>query len=128
MTIPRAMLLMVLAAFFAPAPRAAAVSYYPLVHQEPGDETLAQPGQRIFLFHSGTGDVRRLLAVGEVLTVVRVLQTCETAEVGKVRALGFVGETYLEAEVVSGAVKPNDIARAGSAACLVLAAQPCGRE
>ena len=127
-TIRCATLLLGLAAIWAPLPRAAAVSYFPLVHHEPGDETLAKPGERIHLFHSGTVDVRRMLTLGELLTVVRVLRTCESVEVGKVRALAFIGDTYLEAEVVSGAVKPNDIVRAGPVSCLVLAAQPCERK
>ena len=127
-TIRCASLLLVLAALSTPLPRAAAVSYFPLVHSEPGDETLARQGARVYLFHSGTEDARRVLLVGTVLSVVRVQPSCESVDVGKVRALALVGDTYLEAEVVSGAVKPNDIARSGSVSCLVLAAQPCERK
>jgi hypothetical protein len=123
-----AALLLLLSALAAPVPRAAAVSYFPLVHHEPGDETLAQPGTKVYLFHSGCGEVLRTLHVGSVLTVVRVLRTCESLEVGTVRILAFIGDTYIEAEVVSGAVKPNDIAREGGVSCLLLAAQPCDRK
>ena len=123
-----AALLLAVIALCTPLPPAAAVSYFPLVHHEPGDETLARQGKTVYLFYSGTEDARRDLRVGTVLTVVRALPSCEPVEVGTVRALAFVGDTYLEAEVVSGAVKPNDIARAGSVSCLVLAAQPCERK
>ena len=122
-----ATVLLVVTALCTPLPRAAAVSYYPLVHAEPGDETLARQGARVYLFHSGTEDARRMLLAGTVLTVVRVQPSCESVEVGKVRVLALIGDIYLEAEVVSGAVKPNDIARIESVSCLVLAAQPCER-
>ena len=121
-------LLLFLAALCPPLPPAAAVSYFPLVHHEPGDEALMRPGAKVYLFHSGTEDARRALQVGTQLTVIRVLSSCEPVEVGKVRALALVGDTYLGAEVVSGAVKPNDIAQAGPVSCLVLAAQPCERK
>lgn len=123
-----ATVLVVLATICTPPGPADAATYFPLVHHEPGDETLARQGKTVYLFHSGTEDARRDLRVGTVLTVVRALANCEPVEVGTVRALAFVGDTYLEAEVVSGAVKPNDIARAGSVFCLVLAAQPCERK
>ena len=123
-----ATVLMVIATLCTPPGPAAAATYFPLVHREPGDETLVRPGGKVYLFHSGTEDARRALQVGTQLAVVRVRPSCESVEVGVVRALAFVGDTYLEAEVVSGAVKPNDIARIGSVSCLVLAAQPCERK
>jgi len=123
-----ATVLVVFATLCTPPGPAAAATYFPLVHREPGDETLARQGARVYLFHSGTEDARRVLLVGTVLSVVRVQPSCESVDVGKVRALALVGDTYLEAEVVSGAVKPNDIARIGSVSCLVLAAQPCERK
>jgi flagellar basal body L-ring protein FlgH len=123
----RCLLLLLLVGLCAPAPPAAGVAYYPLVHQDPGDETLARPGTTVYLFHSGTEDARRTLHVGDVLTVVRVQNTCESVDAGIVRIVAFIGDTYLKAEVVSGAVKPNDIAKAGSVSCLVLSAQPCDR-
>jgi hypothetical protein len=121
-------LFLLLAALCTSALPAAAVSYFPLVHHEPGNETLAQPGMKVYLFHSGTEDARDSLHLGEMLTVMRVQSTCESIDVGKVRLVGFIGDTYLKAEVISGAVKPNDIARFGSVSCLVLAAQPCDRK
>ena len=120
-----ATVLVALATLCTPPGPAAAATYSPLVHHEPGDEALMRPGAKVYLFHSGTEDARRALQVGTQLTVIRVLSSCEPVEVGKVRALALVGDTYLEAEVVSGAVKPNDIAQAGPVSCLVLAAQPC---
>ena len=120
--------LLLLAGLLFPAARAAAVAYYPLVHHEPGEEALMRPGTTVYLFHSGTEDTRRTLHVGGVLTVIRVRQSCESVEVGKVRLLAFIGDNYLQAEVVSGAVKPNDMAREGTVSCLLLAAQPCGRK
>lgn len=124
----RCLVLLLLAGLCTPARPAAAVSYYPLVHHEPGDATLARPGTRVYLFHSGTADGRRMLHLGDELTVVRIQRTCESADAGKVRLVAFIGDTYIEAEVISGAVKSNDVARHGTVSCLVLAAQPCDRK
>lgn len=42
-----------------------------------------------------------------------------TIEVGQIRVLSYVGEHYIEAEVVKGEVKPGDIAKKDTVACLI---------
>jgi hypothetical protein len=120
-------LLLALIALAVPIPRALAVWYFPLVHHQPGDETALRAGQTLYLFHSGTEDVRRGLHPGDSLVVYRIGRSCEALSVGRVRLVAPVGETYFEAVVSEGSVKPNDLARDGSVSCLVLAAQPCDR-
>lgn len=51
----------------------------------------------------------------------------EMQTVGEIRVVSLLGENYLEAVVIAGSVKVNDIAKQGLASFLVLAAQPCNR-
>jgi hypothetical protein len=48
-------------------------------------------------------------------------------EVGRVRFVKFVGELYLEAEVIEGELKAGDIAKEKNISCLVVATEPCTR-
>jgi len=122
------LVILLLATLCAPASHALAVAYYPLVHHEPGEETLARPGTTVYLFHSGTEEVRALLHPGDVLAIYRTNPSCDALAVGKVRVVALLGENYLEAVVIEGSVKINDIAKQGMASFLVLAAQPCDRK
>jgi hypothetical protein len=127
-TIRYVALLLALVAFAVPIPHALAVWYYPLTHQQQGDETALKAGQTLYLFHSGTEDVQRGLHPGDSLVVYRIGPSCEALAVGKVRLISSVGKTYFEAVVIEGSIKSNDIAQDGSVCCLVLAAQPCDRK
>lgn len=122
----RTAVLLALAALAVPVPLARAVSYAPLVHDQPGDETARGVGRTLYLFHSGTNALRERLHEGDVLVVSRISSSCEARPVGKIRLTGQLGENYLEAVVVEGSVKVNDIARQGEISCLVLSAEPCG--
>lgn len=115
--------LLALAALALPLPPALAVSYSPLYHL--GDDPVLTTGQSLYLFHSGTEEMRTQLHIGDVLVVYRVSRSCEAQSVGKVRLVSFVEETYLEAVVIEGSVKMNDLARRGVISCLVLSAEPC---
>ena len=109
-----------------PAP-ALSVSYYPLYHLGDSSETAAGVSQTIYLFYSGAEEERRILREGDILAVSRIDRSCGAAVVGKIRALGLLGETYLKAEVVEGLIKTGDIARKDAIACLVIPAEPCQR-
>jgi len=116
-------LLLALAALALPLPPALAVSYSPLFHL--GDDPVLTTGQSLYLFYSGTEEMRAQLHIGDVLVVYRVSRSCEAQSVGKVRLVSFVEVTYLEAVVIEGSVKMNDLARQGAISCLVLSAEPC---
>jgi len=106
---------------------ALAVAYYPLYHLQDGDEKAAPAGQVIYLFFSGTEEERRSLHEGDVLVVSRIDRSCEATEVGKIRVLALLGETYLRAEVVEGRIRVGDIGRKDGISCLVIPAEPCSR-
>jgi hypothetical protein len=45
--------------------------------------------------------------------------------VGRIRVISYIGETYLKGQVIEGEIKPDDIAKQGSIACLVISAGMC---
>ncbi len=107
-----------------------AVSYFPapLYHRQEKLETLMRIGETVYLFHSGTPDVRRSIHPGDVLTVHRVDSSCTAREVGKIRVISYVGAIYLKGEVVEGEVRADDIAKKGEVSCLVIIAGICDHE
>ena len=102
------------------------VSYPPsqLYHKERHDRFVK--GGVVYLFHSGTAEVRKAIHVSDMLTVYHIDTSCEVKEVGKIRVLSYIGETYLKCEVVEGEIKPDDIAKKGTVSCLVISAGMCG--
>ena len=104
-----------------------ATSYTPLFHRQDRGETVMKAGQILHLFHSGTADVRKTINTNDVLTVYRIMPSCEVKEVGKIRVIAYVGETYLKGEVVEGEIRPDDIAKKGKVSCLVISAGLCNQ-
>jgi len=104
-----------------------ATSYTPLFHRQDRGETVMKAGQMLHLFHSGTADVRKTINTNDVLTVYRIMPSCEVKEVGKIRVIAYVGETYLKGEVVEGEIRPDDIAKKGKVSCLVISAGLCNQ-
>ena len=82
-------------------------------------------GSIIYLFHSGTKDVRNAVHDNDLLIVYRLDSSCILREVGKIRALFFVGDTHLKGEVIEGIIKPSDIARKGKVSFLIISVGPC---
>jgi hypothetical protein len=119
--------LLLVAVIFCPS-AAFAVSYTPapLYHRQEAGEVAAR-GDTVYLFHSGTAEVRRTIRSGNVLTVYRISTSCKTTEEGKIRIVAYIGHTYLKGEVVEGEIKPGDIARKGAVSCLVISAGMCGQ-
>ncbi len=107
-----------------------AVSYFPapLYHRQEKIENPMRSGETVYLFYSGTADVRRSIHVNDVLIVHRVSESCEVREVGKIRVLSYVGETYIKGEVIEGEVRADDIAKKGEVSCLVIFAGICDYE
>jgi hypothetical protein len=98
---------------------------YPFPKNEPlylKDGSVLGVGTKLYLFHSGTEEVKKTINVNDVLTVYREYPpyfSLETEEVGKVRILSTLGEYYCEAEVIEGYVQPSFVAKKGMVACFV---------
>lgn len=76
----------------------------------------------IYLFHSGTKDVRNAFCVGDIVPVYREVYAygaTKKTEVGKIKVISFTGDHYLKAEIVEGKIKRGDIAQKEAATCLV---------
>jgi hypothetical protein len=85
-------------------------------------EVMMKVGNTVNLFHSGTADVKKEICLNDVIPVYRETMAgghSRVKEVGKVKVLGYEGEHYFKAEVVSGEIKVGDIAKKETAYCLV---------
>lgn len=85
-------------------------------------EIIMKAGDTLRLFHSGTADVRKEICLKDVLPVYRELMTgghTTVKEVGKVKVVDYVGDHYFEAQVLEGEVKVGDIAKKGTASCMI---------
>jgi hypothetical protein len=103
-----------------------AVSYPPpLYHRQDRGETVMKVGQIVYLFHSGTDDVKKTIHANNILTVYRINPSCEVNPVGIIKVLSYIGETYMKAEVLEGEIRPDDIAKKGNVSCLVISAGMC---
>jgi hypothetical protein len=107
-----------------------AVSYFPvpLYHRQEKSEAIMKTGDTVYLFHSGTSDVRKGIHPNDVLIVHRINPSCEVREVGKIRVISYVGENYIKGEVIEGEIRADDIARKGEASCLVIFVGICDHE
>jgi hypothetical protein len=102
-----------------------ALSYYPLHHRQDKGEMVMKAGQIVYMFHSGTDDVRKTIQVNDVLTVYRINSSCEVNPVGIIKVLSYIGKTYIKAEVLEGEIRPDDIAKKENVSCLVISADMC---
>lgn len=94
-----------------------AVSYVPAYFHQ---------NEIVYMFESGTEDVRKAIHPNDTLTVYRIGSNCKLREIGKIKALSFIGDIWLKAEVVDGFIKPDDIAKENGASCMVIKGNPCG--
>jgi hypothetical protein len=86
------------------------------------NESVMKAGTKLYLFHSGTKDVKNSIHVNDSLTVYRMHPAdsfMETREVGKVRVLSPLGDYYFDGEVIGGEVKAGDLAIKGTVACFI---------
>jgi hypothetical protein len=107
--------------------KGAAASYTPSFRLIPDGGSAVVKGGLVYLFHSGTPDIVNTLHSGDVFVVYRIDPLCKMEEVGRVRFVKFVGELYLEAEVIEGELKAGDIAKEKNISFLVVATEPCTR-
>jgi hypothetical protein len=110
------------------APLAAFAVSYPaqLYHSEVRHDKFVK-GDTVYMFHSGTEDVKKAIHVNDTLAVYRVSSNCEVAPVGIIRVMAFVGETHIKGEVFAGEIKPDDIAKKDKVSCLVISAGVCNK-
>ena len=108
------------------APLSALAVSYPvqLYHQEVRHDKFVK-GDTVYMFHSGTEDVRKNIHVNDTLAVYRTSPTCEVTPIGIIRVISFVGETYIKGEVFAGEIKPDDIAKKENVSCLIISAGVC---
>lgn len=86
------------------------------------DETVINVGTKLYLFHSGTEEVKKTINTNDILTVYREYPSdfsSEARETGKVKVLSVLGDYYYEAVVIEGAVQPGYLAKKGSVACFI---------
>ena len=108
------------------APLAAFAVSYPaqLYHREERHDKFVK-GDTVYMFHSGTEDVKKTIHVNDTLAVYRTSPSCEVTPIGIIKVISFVGETYIKGEVFAGEIKPDDIAKKENVSCLVISAEIC---
>jgi hypothetical protein len=113
----------------ASAPANVFAVWYPraLYHRQDVHEAFKK-GEIVYMFHSGTAEVMRIIRVGDNLMVYRVSSSCEAKTVGKIKVLSYVGGTYLKGEVTEGKIRRDDIVEKGNVSCLVISAGMCEAE
>ena len=118
--------IVILLLFAISAPLAAFGVSYPvqLYHREVRHDKFIK-GDTVYMFHSGTEDVKKTIHVNDTLAVYRVTPTCEVVPIGIVKVVSFIGETYIKGEVFVGEIKPDDIAKKDKVSCLVISAGAC---
>ena len=102
---------------------AQAVSFSPVTGEQEEKQVkgIRGKGGIVCLFQSGTEDVRKTIAIGDILVVYRQGNNHAVLEVGKIRVQSYTRENYMKGEVVDGQVRAGDIAKKGSVASLVIA-------
>ena len=108
----------------------ASISSYAFESQpQTKSKVVMRVGKMVNLFHSGTADVKKEICLDDVIQVYRETGNgrgglhITSKEVGKVKVIGYEGEHYFKAEVVSGEIMAGDVAKKDSAWCLVRQAQ-----
>jgi hypothetical protein len=104
-----------------------AVSYTPRLYHHEVRRDKFDRGDTLYMFHSGTDDVKKSTHVNDTVSVYRIMQSCEVVPIGLVKVISFVNETYIKGEVVSGEIKPDDIAKKGNVSCLIISAGVCDK-
>jgi hypothetical protein len=104
-----------------------ATSYQPPLFHRQYDRRTMMKGDVVYLFYSGTADVRNTIHVHDVLTVYHIDASCQMKQVGTIKILSYLGETYLTGQVLDGEIRANDIAGKDGVSCLVISAETCNR-
>jgi hypothetical protein len=95
------------------------------------DDAVMKVGAKLYLFHSGTDEVKSTIHSNDVLTVYREYPSdfsLESREVGKVKVISPLGDYYFDGEVIKGEVKAGDLAKKGSIACFITSFKKNGHQ
>jgi hypothetical protein len=95
------------------------------------EELVIPVGAKLYLFHSGTDEIRKTIHENDTLTVYREYPpdfSVEPREVGKVKVLSPLGDYYLNGEVIGGEVKAGDLAKKGTVACFIISTGKNGHQ
>jgi hypothetical protein len=95
------------------------------------DDAVMKVGAKLYLFHSGTDEIKSTLHSNDVLTVYREYPldfSLESREVGKVKVISPLGDYYFDGEVIKGEVKAGDLAKKGSIACFITSFKKNGHQ
>jgi len=71
-------------------------------------------GDEVTLFYGGGGSIKEEFPIGEVMGVYsrdRAFGLNENVRIGKVKILGYGGETFVKAQVVEGTIGPGDVVK-----------------
>jgi len=104
-----------------------AVSFQPPFRLVAGNGLVVVKGGTVHLFHSGTRDITDTVHSGDIFIVYRISRSCKMEEIGKVRFVNFVGDTYMAAEVLDGELMAGDIAKKGTISFLIVSTEQCVR-
>jgi hypothetical protein len=115
-----ALLVLPLAMAWPQGAKAVSPSPVPEENEERIERGVVEKGDTVCLFESGTVDVRRQIATGDILVVYRQDAAGSLRPVGKIRVLSYAGENYVKAEVAEGKLMTGDVAKRGDAAGLVI--------
>jgi hypothetical protein len=101
---------------------ARATSFNPLIeeHRQLKEKLSMKTSALVYLFHSGTPDVKKALAINDILIVYRGNSSCEMKEVAKIKILSNPSDNYVKGEVIKGEITEGDIAKKGSVGFLVI--------
>jgi hypothetical protein len=99
-----------------------ATSFNPVIeeHHQLKEKTVMKTGATVYLFHSGTQDVKNAIVDNDILAVYRESSSCEQKEVGKIRIRSHAGDNFVMGEVMKGEIKEGDIAKKGAVGLLVI--------
>ena len=95
------------------------------------EEAVMTVGAKLYLFHSGTAEIRNAINVHDVLSVYREYPSdisAEQKEVGKVKVIAPLGYYYFSGEVIGGEVKAGDLARKGTVASFIFSIGKSGHQ
>jgi|WetSurMetagenome_2_1015567.scaffolds.fasta_scaffold00172_3 hypothetical protein len=77
-------------------------------------------GSVVYLFHSGTPEIQKAVAVHDTLPVYTFDGRCSPKETGKIAVFAVINNYYLSAKILSGKISAGDVAVKGRIGCMIL--------
>jgi hypothetical protein len=88
--------------------------------------SVAKQGDTVYLFHGKSKVAKEEFCPNAVAPVYRIIDswTLEKHEIGKIKVIRDLGNHYVEAVVVEGELRPDDIAVQSNSECLIRLPEP----